>query len=97
MAYRIAWTESAWQDLESAVAYIANDSPRYGSALMDEARFAARSLRRFPKRGRLTPELNDPTVRELFVKQYRLIYEVSGDRVVILAFLHGARQFPENI
>jgi toxin ParE1/3/4 len=64
---------------------------------MDEARSAARSLRRFPRRGRAVPEIDDPAVRELFVKQYRLIYEVLPGRVVILAFLHGARRFPEML
>ena len=94
MADRIVWTESAWQELESAAEYIARDSPRYASALIDEARFAARSLERFPSRGRVVPELNESAIREIFVKQYRLIYEIRPDQVVILAFLHGARLFP---
>jgi len=45
---------------------------------MDSARFAARSLRRFPERGRAVAEIGDPAVRELFVKHYRLIYEVGA-------------------
>jgi plasmid stabilization system protein ParE len=36
-------------------------------------------------------------VRELFVKHYRLIYEVGERQIVILAFLHGARRFPEKL
>ncbi len=88
------WTESAWQEVESAATYIARDSPRYATALMAEARSAARSLRRFPARGRVVRELNDQSVRELFVKSYRLVYEVTEERVVILAFVHGARRFP---
>ena len=43
------------------------------------------------------PELNDGSVRELFVKKYRLIYELRPDRVAILAFIHGARQLPLNL
>jgi len=43
------------------------------------------------------PELGDAAIREIFVKQYRLIYEVASNRVIILSFLHGARQFPETI
>jgi hypothetical protein len=31
-------------------------------------------------------------VREIFIKSYRLIYEVKEDAVIILAFIHGARQ-----
>jgi len=59
---------------------------------VDEVRFAARSLKKSPKRGRVVPEIGDPAVREIFVKSYRLIYEVHDDYVVILALIHGARQ-----
>ena len=64
---------------------------------MHEAQFAAQSLKKFPQRGRIVPELRDASVREIFVKQYRLIYEIGPNRVVVLSFLHGARQFPETI
>jgi plasmid stabilization system protein ParE len=64
---------------------------------MHEAQLAAQSLKKFPQRGRIVPELRDASVREIFVKQYRLIYEVRSNGIVILSFLHGARQFPETI
>jgi plasmid stabilization system protein ParE len=48
-------------------------------------------------RGRIVPEMADDLVRELFVKSYRLIYEVPADKIVILAFLHGARRFPAGL
>ena len=97
MAYRVAWTESAWQELEAAAQYIAQDSSHFAAALIHEARLAAQSLRKSPNRGRIVPELREASVREIFVKQYRLIYEVGSDRVIILSFLHGARQLPETI
>ncbi len=43
--------------------------------------------------GRVTPELGDAAIREVFVYSYRLIYEVGPRQVTILAFLHGARDF----
>ncbi len=73
MARRVVWTESTWQELESASEYIARDSPRYASALMDEARFASRSVRMFPERGRIVPEIGESAIREIFIKEYRLI------------------------
>lgn len=97
MARRVVWAESAWQEVECAASFISRDSPRYAAALVDEARSAAQTLRTFPARGRIVPELNDGSVRELFVKKYRLIYELRPDRVAILAFIHGARQLPLNL
>lgn len=41
----------------------------------------------------MVPEVGEPTLRELFVYDYRLLYRIHGDRVVIQAFLHGARDF----
>ena len=92
LAYRVAWTESAWQELECAASLFARDSPRYATALVEEAGSAARSLRTFPNRGRVVPEVRDKAIRELRVKSYRMIYEVRSDSVIVLSFIHGARQ-----
>jgi toxin ParE1/3/4 len=93
VAWRIRWTEPAWANLQSAAGYIEYDSPRYAAALIRDARDAARSLRRFANRGRVVPEIGDPTVRELFVfrQRYRMIYRMLEQEVQILAFIHGAR------
>lgn len=45
-------------------------------------------------RGRVVPELDEPTVRELVVGNYRLIYEVGAETVYVLALIHGARDLP---
>jgi toxin ParE1/3/4 len=86
VAWRVGWTESAWQELESAASFIAKDSPRYAAAFVDDARSPARSLRKFPKQGRVVPEAADESVRELFVKSYRLVYEIHQDHFAIVAF-----------
>lgn len=91
MAWRVVWTEPGWSNLEAAADYIAQDSPRYAAGLVREAREASRSLATFANRGRVVPEIGDPTVRELFVWRYRLIYRVTEQRVEVLAFIHSAR------
>ncbi|MEI9812771.1 MAG: type II toxin-antitoxin system RelE/ParE family toxin [Acidobacteriota bacterium] len=93
----VIWTPSAVQELNSAADYIALDSRRYASALVQDVREAARSLSKFAHSGRVVPEVADTSVREIFVKSYRLIYEIRSDQVVILAFLHGAREFPPDL
>jgi plasmid stabilization system protein ParE len=42
----------------------------------------------------MVPELRDPAIRELFVGPFRLIYKLTVDDAQILAFIHGARDFP---
>jgi plasmid stabilization system protein ParE len=53
----------------------------------------AGSLRELSERGRVVPELADPSIREVFAFSYRLMYRVVDDEVQILAIVHGARDF----
>src|ERR1022692_3250225 len=93
MVRRLAWTEAATRDLEAAVAFISEDSPRYALAIYHETKDAARSLKRMSERGRMVPELRRTDIREIFVHRYRLIYPVTPESVCILAFIHGSRDF----
>jgi len=61
--------------LDEAVGYVAPDSPAAAERLLVEALDAAASLTTLSERGRRVPELDEPNIRELFVKRYRLIYE----------------------
>ncbi len=38
-------------------------------------------------------ELDIPAVREIFVRKYRLVYEVAPSKITVIGFLHGARDF----
>lgn len=91
MAWKVVWTESAWQDLEGIASFIAKDSPHYARAVMQEARDASRSLTLLAERGHIVPEFGDRAIRELFIFNYRLIYKVHSETVSILALVHGAR------
>ena len=91
MARKVKWTEAAWSDLEEAADYIARDSPHYATAFVRETRDATRSLAYLAERGRVVPEFDDTSIRELFVRSYRLIYQVTEQVVYIIGFVHGAR------
>jgi plasmid stabilization system protein ParE len=94
MARTLIWTETALQDLDEAAEYIARDPKFYAKAFVKEARQAARSLKRFAERGRIVPELNEPEIREFFVRRYRLIYKLEGTKTIyVVRFIHGARDF----
>ena len=91
MARKVTWTKSARIDLEEVADYIGKDSPHYAGAFVREVRDAARSLVYLAERGRTVPEFNDPSIRELFVRSYRLIYQVAEEAVYVIGFIHGAR------
>jgi toxin ParE1/3/4 len=86
----------ASEDLIEATAFIARDSSRYAKELVREARAASRTLRRFPERGRMVPEYEDPGLRELIVGRYRLVYRLPTDSAEVLAFIDGARDLTQH-
>lgn len=90
---RVVWGESAQTALDEALGDIAADSVDGAIRVLTRALEAADSLSTFAERGRVVPEIGELTLRELFVFDYRLLYRVREDRVVIQAFLHGARDF----
>ena len=94
MARTVRWSEAATLDLEEAAEFIARDSRYYAAALVRDARAAARTLRTLADRGRIVPEARSPSVREIPVKSYRLIYWVAPNAVTVLAFVYGARDLP---
>jgi plasmid stabilization system protein ParE len=91
MARSVVWTETAWRDLEHTADYIAEDSPGYAAAFVQRIRDHARALDEFAHRGRIVPELREPTVRELLLGNYRLLYEIHDQTIFILGLIHGAR------
>ncbi len=91
MARKVNWAYEATTDLEALAEYIARDSAFYASAFVREIRDASRSLNEFSERGRIVPELGNPNIRELFIREYHLIYSIEESRVVIIGLIHGKR------
>lgn len=91
MARKVIWSYEATDDLDALAEYIARDSSFYAASFAQEILDVSRSLNEFSERGRIVPELDNPKIRELIIRDYRLIYSVEQSRVVILALVHGAR------
>ncbi|MFQ5799451.1 MAG: type II toxin-antitoxin system RelE/ParE family toxin [Candidatus Binatia bacterium] len=97
MDREVVWSFSATADLESIVEHIFRDSEFYAATVARELVAVARSLATFSERGRMVPEYKDPTVREIIVRRYRLIYRARSDRVEVLRIIHGAQQMPPTV
>ena len=68
----VIWAESARDALDAVIGYIAQDSQKAAVQVLDGALRAGATLATFAERGRVVPELNDPSIREVFVYKYRL-------------------------
>ncbi|MHB1661108.1 MAG: type II toxin-antitoxin system RelE/ParE family toxin [bacterium] len=93
MARKIIWTSEAADDLEAIATYIARNSGFYARSFVCAIRDASLSLKEFPERGRMVPEFSNTSVRELFIKEYRLIYKTEESHILILGIIHGKRDF----
>ncbi len=58
---------------------------------------SVKRLAEFPVLGRIVPEFDEPSIREIVVRNYRVIYLLNEEdcRVDVVRFWHGARGIPE--
>jgi len=97
MGYQVALSPSARRDLRDIVRYITLDDPERAVAFGQFLVSSAKRLADFPEMGRVAPEFDNPVIREIIVRSYRVIYRVdhADCRVDIARFWHGARGTPE--
>ena len=89
---RVKWTNNALEELDDIARYISKDSPKYAKILMNQIFEMASHLEQFPKLGRKVPEYNDPNLREIIYKNYRIIYLIKEDQLEIISVIHGSRK-----
>ena len=89
----VIWSNPAKNDLKKIYEYIASDSKYYALKVSQEFIKKSERLAEFSKAGRIVPEIEDPNIRELIIYSYRLIYEISPNRIEILAIIHGKQDF----
>ena len=97
MDYKIVWTDGSLCDVEEIAKYIEKDSFYYASSVVTKIIDTTKNLELFPFTGRVVPEENDDSVREHFVYNYRVIYEIRGLVVYVLAVVHGRRKLYSGI
>jgi len=89
---KLVWTERAEADLVDIGDFISRDDPvaarRWVRLLMATARAAARH----PLAGRRVPELQRDDVREVFLKQYRIVYRVTDRQCQVLTVFEGHKR-----
>ena len=75
-----------------------NDSEEKADSLLSKIEEACMSLKKYPSRGHVPPELERVGVynyREIHFKPYRIIYEVTESNVYIHCVLDGRRSLQE--
>ena len=89
---KVIWTPEALQDRADVWDYIAADNPRAVVHMDELFSNATAMLADHPKLGR--PGKSYGTRELVPHESYRLVYEISGETVWMLALVHTARQWP---
>lgn len=89
---KIAWGPQARSDRAAIWDFIAQDSPAAAARMDQLFSDAVAKLADFPRLGH--PGAVAGTYELSPHKSYRLIYEIAGEMVWILAIVHAARQWP---
>ena len=90
----VIWSIPAKQDLKKIYDYIARDSKYYAEKVSQDILERSEKLNEFPEIGRIVPEIGEVNIREVIVYSYRLIYEISSDKIEVLTLIHCKQDFP---
>jgi toxin ParE1/3/4 len=89
---KVDWTFQALEDLAEIDHYLHANAAKYADFVISSVLEVTTQLEQFPKSGRIVPEMNIPSVRELIVLKYRIIYQMpSSDEVNILTIRHSSK------
>jgi addiction module RelE/StbE family toxin len=89
---KVEFSPNAEADLDEIAQYIARDNLRAADRWVDKLVQAARDVANAPLAGRMVPELQDPSIREVLVRKYRIVYRVDPRRITILSIFEGHRK-----
>ena len=95
MPFVVQLTDDAARDLEEIFDYLSRqDAPGRAEHVLERIEKVFQALSAFPARGSYPRELLELGIREyreVFLKPYRIIYRVMGDRVYVLVIADGRR------
>ena len=94
---RVTWSKTASRAFWDVVGNVELHSPSAALRLGDAIEAASDRLARYPELGRVVPEFGHASLRELIVREHRMIYRVDGDEVTILFVMHGSRDLMRHL
>ena len=88
---KLVWTHEALEKLVEIEEYISKDSPAKAEKFINQLIRRAESLSKNPHKGRIVPEFLIPELRELILKNYRIVYLLREDSIEIITVFESHR------
>ena len=91
---KIIWSPLAVDRVSEIAGYIAQDNPVAAESWINTVFKKVEDLKAFPESGRIVPETDNKTIRELIYGNYRIIYRLEEKRLSVLTVRHGKQVLP---
>ncbi len=91
---KLFWTDRSRRDLLDIGRFIAKDNPNAARAWVERLRERAGKAAESPFAGRVVPERAEQEVREVFLRNYRIVYQIKKNAIHVLTVFEGHRLFP---
>ncbi len=86
---KIVWSKESLQQLIEIENYISRDSPERAVEFINRLIDRAEKIKDYPYKGRVVPEFSINEIREVFEKNYRIVYRISEEQIEILTVFEG--------
>ncbi len=93
---KIIWSPIAITRVSKIAEYISLDSPASAEKWVNKIFDKVLQLKKYPKSGRIVPELEIDEVRELIYGNYRIIYKIMKESIIIMTVRHSRQILPEK-
>jgi addiction module RelE/StbE family toxin len=97
MAYRLTWSPTSTYDLHNIAEYLSEESTSLSKKVILGIFSSVERLSAFPESGRVVPEFEDASIREIIQRPFRIVYRINNDLHVIeiIRIWHSARGIPD--
>jgi addiction module RelE/StbE family toxin len=86
---RIWWARRARRDIREIGDFIARDKPKAAARWVNRIIDAVERVAVFPSSGRAVPEIGRDDIREIILEDYRIVYQIRDDRIIVLTVFEG--------
>jgi toxin ParE1/3/4 len=89
---KVEWSNEAREDLEEFYLQYCQFSEKFAQKWADDIFEVTQLLENNPRLGRIVPELQAQSIREMIIGKYRLLYQIGkDDNIEIVTIRHSSR------
>jgi addiction module RelE/StbE family toxin len=88
----VKWTSQSLDDINNIAEFISRDSLKYANIQVQIFFDSVEILGAHPKSGRIVPEIKDPSIREIIVGFYRIIYQIQSKTLINIITFHHSKK-----